>query len=215
MAEQKLSRRQWAQLAMLGVAGWGASAILRKMMPAGLDVSTNQTAQALLQEPDAPRTGPPDAELVVVVFSDYQCPVCRAASPALHEAAQDDGGILLIYKEWPIFGSRSEHSARVALASDKQGIYSKFHQALMAEPRRLDDTVLREVAEAAGGDWAQLQRDLALHGEMIARAIARTRTEAFALGLAGTPAYLIGHRLVNGALSLEEFRAAFRSARGD
>lgn len=120
---------------------------------------------------------------------------------------------MLIYKEWPIFGALSERAARLALASDRQGIYSKFHQALMAEPRRLEDTVLREVADATGGSWAQLERDLASHRTAIDRAIARTRTEAFTLGLAGTPAYLIGHRLVNGALSLEKFGEVFRSVR--
>lgn len=120
---------------------------------------------------------------------------------------------MLIYKEWPIFGALSERSARIALASDWQGVYSDFHQALMAEPRRLEDTVLREVAEAVGGNWAQIETDLASQRQAIDRAIARTRIEAFTLGLAGTPAYLIGHRLVNGALSLDEFKSAFRSAR--
>lgn len=111
------------------------------------------------------------------------------------------------------FGALSERSARVALASDRQGIYSEFHQALMKEPRRLEDAVLREVADASGGNWAQLENDVTSQREAIDRLIARTRTEAFTLGLAGTPAYLIGHRLVNGALNLEEFKSAFRSAR--
>lgn len=213
MAEHKLSRRQLSQLAMVGLAGWGASAILRELAPLGIDVASNPTAQALLQDDDAPRAGPPDATLNVVVFGDYQCPACRFASPALHQAAREDGGVMLIYKEWPIFGALSERSARVALASDRQGIYSEFHQALMEEPRRLQDSVLQNVVEASGGNWTLLERDLASQREAIDRAIARTRTEAFTLGLAGTPAYLIGHRLVNGALSLEEFKSAFRSAR--
>ena len=83
----------------------------------------------------------------------------------------------------------------------------------MAEPRRLDDSVLRDVAEATGGIWKQLESDLVSHRDVIEREIASTRNAAFALGLAGTPAYVIGHRLVNGALSLEEFEAAFRSGR--
>lgn len=213
MAERKLSRRQLSQLAVVGLAGWGASAVLRELAPLGIDVASNATAQALLQDPDAPRAGPPDATLNVVVFGDYQCPACRFASPALHQAAREDGRVLLIYKEWPIFGALSERSARVALASDRQGIYSEFHQALMKEPRRLEDAVLREVADASGGNWAQLENDVTSQREAIDRLIARTRTEAFTLGLAGTPAYLIGHRLVNGALNLEEFKSAFRSAR--
>ena len=213
MAERKLSRRQLSQLAAVGMAGWAASALLRELTPVGTDVALNSTAQALLRDPDAPRAGPPDATLNVAVFGDYQCPACRFASPALHQAAREDGSVMLIYKEWPIFGALSERSARVALASDRQGIYPELHQRLMKEPRRLEDAVLREVAEASGGDWAQLENDVTSQGEAIDRMIARTRTEAFTLGLAGTPAYLIGQRLVKGALSLEEFQSAFRSAR--
>lgn len=213
MGDSKLSRRQLAQLALLGLGGWGVSAILRELTPLGIDVAANPTTQALLQDPDAPRAGPPDATLNVVVFGDYQCPACRFASPALHRAAREDGAVMVIYKEWPIFGALSERSARIALACDRQGIYSEFHQALMKEPRRLEDAVLRDVAETSGGDWAQLENDLTSQREAIDRAIARTRSEAFKLGLAGTPAYLIGDRLVNGALSLQEFKSAFRSAR--
>lgn len=213
MAEAKLSRRQLSQLGLLAVGGWTASALLTRLTPLGIDVSSNLAAQALLEDPGAPRSGPADATLTVVVFGDYQCPACRFASPALHQTAAADGKVMLIYKEWPVFGPLSERAARLALASDRQGIYSKFHQALMKDPRRLDETVFRDVAEATGANWDRLENDIAAHGLEIDREIGSARTAAFTLNLAGTPAYLIGPRLVNGALSANEFANAFAAAR--
>lgn len=213
MAEAKLSRRQLSQLGLVALGGWGASALLTRLAPLGIDVSSNLTAQALLQDPVAPRSGPADATLTVVVFGDYQCPACRFASPALHKTAADDGEVMLIYKEWPVFGALSERAARLALASDRQGVYAKFHQALMKEPRRLDETVFRDVAEVSGASWDQLERDLTAQGQAIDQEIGSARTAAFTLNLAGTPAYLIGPRLVNGARSADEFANAFAAAR--
>ncbi len=120
---------------------------------------------------------------------------------------------MLIYEGWPSFGTLSERSARVALASDRQGIYSESDQALIEESRRSQDTVLQEVVEASRGSLKRLKRDLASQRDAIARAIARTRIETLTLGLAGTPVYLISDRLVNSPLSREESRSAFRSAR--
>ncbi len=126
---------------------------------------------------------------------------------------RDDGGVQVAYKDWPIFGDVSEQAARVALASEPQGLYFKVHHALMRENRALTEPVLREIVERERGDWARLAYDLQKRRERIQTALARTATHAFALGIAGTPAFLIGPLLVKGALNRSEFAKAFSEAR--
>ncbi len=160
----------------------------------------------------SPRSGPPGADLSVAVFTDYRCPACRRADPEMQRAVEADGAVTVVYKDWPLFGERSNRAARVALASVAQGIYPAVHHAFMAAPN-LDERTLRAVVEHAGGDWAKLEDDLRRGAAAIEEQLARNARQAFALGLGGTPGYLIGPLQVRGALDEGEFRAAFDAAR--
>ncbi len=211
--KHRLSRRELLQIGGVVAIGYGVSVFVNATAPLGIDVSTNRIAQGLLRDPGGPIEGPDDANLRVVVFTDYQCPACRRAAPALDAAMRDDGGVQVAYKDWPIFGDVSEQAARAALASEPQGLYFKVHHALMRENRALTEPVLREIVERERGDWARLAYDLQKRRERIQTALARTATHAFALGIAGTPAFLIGPLLVKGALNRSEFAKAFSEAR--
>ena len=151
--------------------------------------------------------------LTLVVFTDYQCPACKRAHPAMERALARDGHVRVVYVDWPVFGQVSERAARVALASERQGVYPAVHSRLMAEDRPLTDAVLREAVERAGGDWSRLRRDLVAHGPAIDRQLGRNRQTAFGLGIPGTPAYLAGPVLIKGALDEDEFRRAFAEGR--
>lgn len=148
----------------------------------------------------------------MVVFTDYRCPACRRADPEMRRAVQADGGVTVVYKDWPIFGDRSERAARVALASARQGIYPAVHHAFMGAPT-LDEPTLRALIERAGGDWTRLEIDLHRNATSIDEQLARNARQAFALGLGGTPGYLIGTLRVRGAQAEGKFRAAFDAAR--
>jgi len=208
-----LNRRQLFQLSAAVAAGVGVGFVLRRTAPLGRDVSGNEVAQWLLRGRGAPREGPADADVTAVIFTDYQCPACRAAEPQLRMALEDDRNVALIYKDWPIFGPVSRRAARVALAADRQSIYPQVHHALMSERRLLEPAVLREVIERVGGRWDRVEQDLQDYGREIDEMLAQTTREAFSLGIAGTPAFLIGSSLIVGALDRKEFLRAFRAAR--
>src|SRR5690606_23736167 len=89
------------------------------------------------------------SNLTVIAFTDYQCPACRKASPAMMAAIARDGNIRLVYKDWPIFGERSDRAAQVALAAHRQGIYPAVHEMLMSSPG-LGDAAMRNAVEQAG-----------------------------------------------------------------
>lgn len=213
MNASRLTRREGLALLAAVAAGAGVAWTLRSTVEIGRDVSANPTARALLDDDVSPRRILGAPTLTIVVFTDYRCAACRLADPELEAAIVGDGAVRLIYRDWPIFGAESERAARVTIAADRQGIYPALHRALMAESRPLSDEVLQELVERTGGDWARIERDLATYRGAIDQRLARTREDAFALGLPGTPAYLIGGLLVVGAQTHAGFSGAFGRAR--
>ena len=209
----KLSKREIIQL--LGVVGLSAAGdrLLRSRAPVGRDVSDNAAAQRILADGTFPQTGPDEADLSIAIFSDYQCPACRFAEPALMDAVAVDRRVKASFRDWPVFGARSEYAARIALAASYQGKYDALHHLLMIEPGMLDSDAVRRVAERSGVVWPQLEDDLGRHDAMIKAALGRTRWDAFLLGLSGTPSYLIGDLLVVGAQTQEGFGRLFAQAR--
>lgn len=211
--DRQPTRREILQLLALAGVGAGAGIFLRSRAPIGRDLSRNPIAKRILSDRTSPQFGPADADLTVAVFSDYQCPACRFAEPSLLQAIAADGRVRIIYRDWAVFGARSEHAASVALAANYQGKYESLHHLLMVEPGQLDEAVVREVAVRAGADWTQIERDLSVHEASIAAALSQSGWDAFSLGLSGTPGYLVGPLLVVGAQTDSGFRNAFQTAR--
>ncbi len=207
-----LTRRDTLQLAGLVAGAAMITALLRMRRPLGEDVGDILSEGALPDDRSSPSEENPSADLTLVAFTDYRCPACRVAHPAMKRAVARDGRVRIVYKDWPIFGAASERAARVAIASDRQGIYPLVHDRLMTGPAH-DEEALRSAVEESGGEWSRLEADLARHGSGISALLAQHGREALALGLAGTPGYLIGTMRVRGALNEAEFVRAFSEAR--
>ena len=169
--------------------------------------------EAALTDPGSPAVGGPDANVAVVIFTDYRCGVCQTTAPALSRLLAKDQKVRVIYKDWPIRGPDSASSARWALAAVYQGRYPAFHHALMASRGPLDETRILEIASAAGLDVQRLRSDRTARASQIEAQIGRHGSQAFGLGLQGTPAYLIGPYLVQGGLEDLPLAAAVRRAR--
>ncbi len=213
MTRRSVSLKQWIGLAILLLLGWLGAFALRVSAPAGRDMRGSAVVAAILADRDAPRFGPKNADVTVVVFSDYQCPVCKRTEPALMDAIDHDGRVRIVYRDWPIFGPVSERAARVALAARYQGLYVAMHDRLMQSRIAPTDPVLAQTVRSAGGDWPRLLRDLDTHRSAIDRLLIANGNAAAALGLPGTPAYLIGTTLIIGATGKSGFKHAIRSAR--
>nr|WP_233150780.1 DsbA family protein [Sphingomonas sp. BT553] len=201
------------QLLGIVLLGWAVGHLFQSARPIGRDVGDNPVARSLLLDRQGPSSGATDSTLTLVLFTDYQCPACRLAAPAMEAAVASDGHVRILYRDWPIFGPASERAARLALAADRQGIYPPLHRLLMGERRPLDDRVLAEAVVAAGGDWDRVQADLRRYDAAITAQLGRTLDAARRLGLAGTPSYLVGPLLVEGAMDEAGFRRAFAAAR--
>ncbi|MGB5076357.1 MAG: DsbA family protein [Sphingorhabdus sp.] len=209
----EISRKHMFQLFVLVLIGAGIGQILQRTAPIGRDVSSSVAAQTLLQDRSSPSREAQEPTLTLVVFTDYQCPACKVAHRSMDAAVQRDGHIRIVYKDWPIFGAISQRAARIAIAADRQGIYSAVHDRLMKERRPLDTQVFREAVALSGGSWTQIESDLVTYAADIETQLEHNRQDAFKLGLSGTPAYLAGPILVSGGLNEADFARVFELGR--
>lgn len=208
-----VSRKELLQLGLLFAIAWVVILLLRYNVPLGREIGANPLARAVLRDTVSPTVGPADADLTLVLFTDYNCAACKLAAPAMDAAVARDGRVRVIYKEWPVFGPRSHRAARVALAASYQNIYPGVHRRLMTGRQLLDDVVLRQAVEAAGGNWPRLTADLVRSKTDIDRQLSHNRRQAFGLGIPGTPTYLVGPILASGAFTEAEFARLFAQAR--
>jgi len=172
-------------------------------------IANNYDALAL--SPDDPVLGDPDGDVVIIEFFDYRCPYCRRVVDPLMKVVEEDGNIRLVLKEYPILGPESAIAARAALASRQQGKYEEFHAALMKTDAPLNESNILSIAESVGLDIKRLEADMA--NPRIEAQIAANYGLADALGIRGTPAFVIGRELVPGAISMPEMKRYIAQAR--
>lgn len=208
-----LGRREVLGLGAALAAGGTASWFLQTRPPPAQRLEMTPVVRAVLGDRGSPHAGAEAPDVTIVLFTDYQCAVCKLTDPALTALLAADPGVRVIYKDWPIRGQVSEVAARYALAADRQGRYLALHQALMAVRGPLDPERLDAVVRGAGVDADRLRADLKSHGAAIDAQLRGHAMQAFSLGLQGTPAYLVGPYLIQGGLDERALARAVRRAR--
>lgn len=202
-----LARRPRLALALAVAAGAAVSLFLRWLPEEGRRLTLTPVVAGVLADPGSPAYGAARPQVTVVVFTDYQCPICKATDPALDRLLAADPTVRVVWKDWPIRGPQSDLAARTALAAHAQGRYREVHSALMAARGPLGPERIAAIARAAGAD-----PDRAAAREIDAQ-LARHAAQAFGLGLQGTPAYLVGPYLLEGGLDDRRLRHAVEKAR--
>jgi protein-disulfide isomerase len=165
----------------------------------------------LLADPDSPAGGNLNGDVIIVDFNDYQCPYCKRAHQALKSVVAADGKVKVVYKDLPILGEPSRIAALAALASVKQGKHLAFHDALMEFNGKLDRARILEIAASVGLDVALLEKDM--EDPKFKQLIDRNMALASALGVRGTPAFVIGDQFVPGAVDAEALKQMIAEAR--
>lgn len=195
-------------LVLVGQAG------LRAVSLPGADLERSPTLEALWGDAGSPTLGPTAAPVQVIIFTDYQCAVCKADHDQV-EAVARAGTARFVFKEWAILGPASTLAAHAALAARYQGRYAQMRDALMRGPGPPDSATILVAARRAGVDRTRLQSDADTHAQNIDQELARSSRQAFSLGLRGTPAYLIGRRLVIGSISARQLRRLIAHAENE
>lgn len=206
-------RRPRLTLLMALIAGFAVSAALRYDVSGSQKLALTPVVQAVLSDSGSPSVGADNPDVTIVVFTDYQCPICRATDPALERLLATDSKVRVIFKDWPIFGARSKAAARAALAAGRQGRYLAMHRALMASRGALDAAQIERVAIGAGVDWPRASADMGADSARLDAQLGQQAVQAWSLGLRGTPAYLVGPYLIEGGLDDRQLARAVGRAR--
>ena len=213
MSAAKPGRKGWIALALAVLAGLAGSLYLRLGRLDGTAIPNVRLVERLASDRSAPALGPRDADVVLTVFTDYQCPACRRAHPAMMATAREDGRVRIVFRDLPVFGPVSQDAARIALAAQAQGLYPALHDAFMREPRKLTPTVMKSLVLREGGDWQRILAAVEAGGP--GAQLANNQRDAMLLGIRGTPTYVVGRYRYMGAMTQTQFAKAIARARNE
>jgi protein-disulfide isomerase len=173
-----------------------------------------QYSATIFNSPHQVTLGNPDGDVTMVEFFDYNCGYCKRAMTDMLDLMKGDPKLRVVLKEFPVLGPGSTEAAQVAVAvrmQDKTGKkYLEFHQKLLGS-RSADKARALAAAREAGLDVSRIEKDLA--SEEVKTTIEESMKVAEALGLNGTPSYVIGKDVVIGAVGIEALKEKIDSAR--
>jgi len=168
-------------------------------------------ASEVFDNPATPVGGNPKGNVTIVEFFDYRCPYCKQVLPALQALLKEDHGLRFVYKEFPVLGPASVTAAHAALAAQRQGKYEAFHTSMMAAKGQITEDTIYKVAGSVGLDVDRLKQDMA--APEIEQELKANLALAEALNIRGTPGFIIGKKIVPGALDLDALKDMIAEAR--
>ena len=173
---------------------------------AAATIKANQAT--LFNSPHEVVLGNPHGSVTAVEFFDYNCAYCKHALPDMMKLLQTEPNLRFVLKEFPVLGPGSVDAAHVAVAArmqDPTGTkYIEFHQRLLGGRGQADLTRALAVAKEVGFDMARLQKDMS--SPEVKTTIDEDMKLADAIGVDGTPSYVIGDHLVVGAVGFDELK---------
>lgn len=178
---------------------------------------TRETAQQIALRRSAIETpyagawaGNPDGDAVLVVYYDYACGFCRRSLPDIERLLDEDKNLKIVFRELPILTAESEQAAKMSLAAARQGKFKIFHDALYKFEQPSAEAI-GAAARQAGIDVQQAS--LAIGSSDVAQEIQNNIETARALQFGGTPSWVIGDQVLNGAIGYGALSKAVAVAR--
>jgi protein-disulfide isomerase len=169
----------------------------------------------LFSSPHQVVLGNPQGNVTMVEFFDYNCGFCKRAMSDMLDLIKTDNNLRFVLKEFPVLGDGSVEAARVAVAARMQDAsgkkYIEFHQKLLGGRGAADKTRALAVAKEVGFDMPRLEKDMA--SDEVKKTIDEDMKLADALGVSGTPSYVVGEEVVIGAVGLDALREKIAAER--
>ena len=175
----------------------------------------------------APRKGNADSQVVLLEYSDYECPFCirhfRETMPLIEKNYIATGKILYVFRDYPIdqLHPQAVKAHEAAQCGAEQDKYWPMHTALFGVPAQHSPEGLEATATKVGLDLTKFRECIA-SGRTTA-GIRKTAQDATSFGAQGTPAFFIGlldketnsvrvTRALSGALPFAQFAQAIEAA---
>ena len=178
--------------------------------------AVKQYSEVIFSSPRQVTLGNTQGDVTVVEFFDYNCGYCKRAMSDMLDLMKNDAKLKFVLKEFPVLGEGSMQAAQVAAAvrmQDKSGgkKYLEFHQKLLTGRGPADKARALAVAKEIGLDVARIEKDMA--GDEVKAQLEESFKLAEALGLNGTPSYVVGNDVVVGAVGLNTLKEKVNAAR--
>jgi protein-disulfide isomerase len=142
--------------------------------------------------------GNPQGNVTMVEFFDYNCGFCKRALPDMMSLLGANPNLRFVLKEFPVLGDGSVEAAHVAVAARMQDPtgkkYVEFHQKLLGGRGAADKARALAVAKEVGFDMGRIEKDM--NSDEVKTTIDEDMKLADALGVNGTPSYVIGDEVV-------------------
>ncbi|MFM2410706.1 MAG: hypothetical protein RL481_1534, partial [Pseudomonadota bacterium] len=151
-----------------------------------------------------------NGDITLVEFTDYSCGFCRASVADVQRLINSDKGLRVVYREVPILTEASAEAAKWALAAAKQGKHKAFHDAMFAGEKPSNPSI-RAAAAKAGLDMARAEQDA--KSEAVAAEIEANLALMQKVGFGGTPTFIVGDQILEGALGYDALKEAIAKAR--
>lgn len=155
--------------------------------------------------------GNPKGDVTLVEFFDYNCGFCKRALSDLNRLIKEDPNLRVVFKEFPVLSRGSAEAARFSLAAGKLGKYWDFHRNLLAARGAINGQRAIQVAEKLGLDVDKMKREAGK--AETAKVISDAFHLATALGINGTPSYVVGDQVIVGAVGYNELKTKIAEAR--
>jgi protein-disulfide isomerase len=204
---------------LVGYVAWGRGATVTASAPAvaaqqpsGPVVEAPQPTQSPYKRYDIPTQGfpslgPDDAKIVIVEFSDFQCPFCRQFHDETYQALLDayPGQIRFVYRNLPLTSIHPSAmpAAIASLCANDQGKYWEFHEKLFSN-ETLDEATYIQYATDLGLDVETFTACLSSgsHDEFIQQDM----DFSLGLGVQSTPTFFVNGLAIVGAQPLANFQ---------
>jgi protein-disulfide isomerase len=160
---------------------------------------------------DSPTTGAKEQKIVLLEFSDFQCPYCSKAHQTLKQfMTTRQNQVTLVYKHLPLTQIHPEAmpSAKAAWAAGQQGKFWEFHDVLFENQQKLGEPLYVATAKALNLDLQRFDQDR--NGQAASAAIQKDVEMAEKLGVTGTPFLIMNDQVLSSGAELDNLEAALK-----
>jgi protein-disulfide isomerase len=173
------------------------------------DISTSnpQASLALTSSEDSPFLGNPDAKLVIVEFSDFECPNSKEASPIVRELADlYKDNVKFVFRNFPLSEIHQDAilAAEAGDCADEQGKFWAMHDKMFQNQDKLTSDDLKFYAIQIGLDEKKFND--CLDSKKYQMKVTKDLLDGTAAGVSGTPTWFIESEKVEGVIPLDAFK---------
>lgn len=168
--------------------------------------ASNQTSNINVVTTDDPYKGSNEAKVVIVEFSDFECPYCFQEFPVVRQIIETYGDqINFIFRDFPIADHPyAQKAAEAGECAHEQGKFWQMHDKMFINHDQLDDESLKIYAQQVGLDTNQFNE--CLDSGKYKKEVENDYANGLAAGVTGTPTFFINGQIVEGAVPLEFFK---------